>query len=135
MGQHALVNRVVLGAIVLFVVALTIRTDAQVGPSRKILIQHDLDIAGYETILNEASIPLGGREGKHRHPGSFVAYLLEGEVTFEMVGQPSKTLKPGDSIFVPTGQVHEGINTGKTPAKALVTFFVKKGVTLTTAAQ
>ena len=132
--RHTLSGRVVIAAVVVLLIGLTMRSDAQVGPSRKVLIQRDLDIPGYEVILNEASLPVGGREGKHRHPGAFVGYLLEGEMTLEMEGQPSTTLKAGDSAFVPAGQVHEGINTGKVPIRALVTFIVKKGATLTTPA-
>ena len=132
--RHTLSGRVVIAAVVVLLIGLTMRSDAQVGPSRKILIQRDLDIPGYEMILNEASLPVGGREGKHRHPGAFVGYLLEGEMTLETEGQPSTTLKAGDSAFVPAGQVHEGINTGKVPIRALVTFIVKKGATLTTPA-
>ena len=132
--RHTLSGRVVIAAAVVLLIVLTMRSDAQVGPSRKILIQRDLDIPGYEMILNEASLPVGGREGKHRHPGAFVGYLLEGEMTLETEGQPSTTLKAGDSAFVPAGQVHEGINTGKVPIRALVTFIVKKGATLTTPA-
>lgn len=132
--RHTLSGRVVIAAVVVLLIGLTMLSDAQVGPSRKILIQRDLDIPGYEMILNEASIAVGGREGKHRHPGAFVGYLLEGEMTLETEGQPSRTLKAGDSVFVPAGQVHEGINTGKVPIRALVTFIVKKGATLTTPA-
>jgi quercetin dioxygenase-like cupin family protein len=132
--RHTLSGRVVIAAVVVLLIGLTMRSDAQVGPSRKILIQRDLDIPGYEMILNEASIAVGGREGKHRHPGAFVGYLLEGEMTLETEGQPSRTLKAGDSAFVPAGQIHEGINTGKVPIRALVTFIVKKGATLTTPA-
>ena len=132
--RHTLSGRVVIAAVVVLLIGLTMRSDAQVGPSRKILIQRDLDIPGYEMILNEASLAVGGREGKHRHPGAFVGYLLEGEMTLETEGQPSRTLKAGDSVFVPAGQVHEGINTGKVPIRALVTFIVKKGATLTTPA-
>jgi quercetin dioxygenase-like cupin family protein len=128
-------NHLIAAVSVILLIGLTTHSDAQVGPSRKILIQRDLEIAGYETILNEASIPVGGREGKHRHPGAFLGYLLEGEMTLEMEGEPSKTLRAGDSVFVPAGKVHEGINTGKTPIRALVTFVVKKGVPLTVAAQ
>jgi len=132
--RHTLSGRVVIAAVVVLLIGLTMRSDAQVGPSRKILIQRDLDIPGYEMILNKASIAVGGREGKHRHPGAFMGYLLEGEMTLETEGQPSRTLKAGDSVFVPAGQVHEGINTGKVPIRALVTFIVKKGATLTTPA-
>ena len=98
--RHTFSGRVVIAAVVVLLIGLTMRSDAQVGPSRKILIQRDLDIPGYEMILNEASIAVGGREGKHRHPGAFVGYLLDGEMTMETEGQPSRTLKAGDSVFV-----------------------------------
>ena len=114
------------------VIGLTSRSDAQVGLNRKILLQQDLDIPGYETILAEAFVAVGGREGKHKHPGTLIGYILEGEMDLELEGHPTKSLKPGDSLLIPAGQVHEGINKGKVPIKALVTFVVKKGEPLTT---
>jgi len=39
---------------------------------------------------------------------------------------------PGGSLIVGPGKVHEGINRGNTPIKALVTFIVEKGKPLST---
>ena len=38
-----------------------------------------------------------------------------------------RTFKAGDSVLIEPGQVHEGINKGGVPMKALVTFIVQKG--------
>ena len=45
-------------------VGLTSHSDAQVGLNRKILLQQDLDIPGYVSILAEAYIAVRGREGR-----------------------------------------------------------------------
>jgi quercetin dioxygenase-like cupin family protein len=42
-------------------------------------------------------------------------------------GQPTKILKPGDPVLIEPRQVHEGINKGSVPVKALVTLIVEKG--------
>ena len=131
MAQQTWIGRLMFTVLVL-VIGLTSRSDAQVGLNRKILLQQDLDIPGYETILAEAFVAVGGREGKHKHPGALIGYILEGEMDLELEGHPTKSLKPGDSLLIPAGQVHEGINKGKVPIKALVTFVVKKGEPLTT---
>ena len=131
MTQQTWIGRLMFTALVL-VIGLTSRSDAQVGLNRKILLQQDLDIPGYETILAEAFVAVGGREGKHKHPGALKGYILEGEMDVELEGHPTQSLKPGDPLLIPAGQVHEGINKGKVPIKALVTFVVKKGEPLTT---
>ena len=131
MAQQTWIGRLMFTVLVL-VIGLSSRSDAQVGLNRKILLQQDLDIPGYETILAEAFVAVGGREGKHKHPGTLIGYILEGEMDLELEGHPTKSLKPGDSLLIPAGQVHEGINKGKVPIKALVTFVVKKGEPLTT---
>jgi quercetin dioxygenase-like cupin family protein len=99
---------------------------------RKILLQQDFEVPGYEVLLVEATLPVGGREGKHTHPGTMVGYLLEGSMDLEVEGKPTLSLKAGDSAMVEAGKVHEGINRGRVPTKALVTFIVQKGKPLTT---
>jgi quercetin dioxygenase-like cupin family protein len=44
-------------------------------------------------------------------------------------------LKAGDAILIEPRQVHEGINKGNVPVKALVTFIVEKGKPLSTPAK
>jgi quercetin dioxygenase-like cupin family protein len=110
------------------------RSDAQVGLERKILLQQDLAIQGFETILAEVTIAVGGREGRHLHNGTLIGHILEGELTLELQGEPTKIVKAGESVLIPPLQVHEGLNKGGVPIKALVTFVVEKGKPLTTPA-
>ena len=99
---------------------------------RKVLLQQDFQMPGYQVLLVEATIPVGGREGKHTHPGTMVGYLLEGAMDLEIEGKPTQTLKAGDSVMVESSKLHEGINRGRVPTKALVTFIVEKGKPLST---
>ena len=105
---------------------------AQVGIDRKILLQQDLNIPGYETLLVAVTIAVGGREGRHTHAATLVGQIQEGELTLEQEGLPTRTYKAGESVIIKPGQIHEGINRGKTPIKALVTFIAEKGKPLTT---
>ena len=50
----------------------------QTGLERKVLLQQDLNIPGYETLLVEVTLAPGGREGRHTHPGTLVIYIVEG---------------------------------------------------------
>lgn len=94
---------------------------------RTILQRQDLaGFPGYELLFVEATIPVGGREGRHTHPGTMVGYLTQGTFTMEVEGKLTD-YEPGASVVVGPGVVHEGINRGKTPIKALVTFIVPKG--------
>jgi quercetin dioxygenase-like cupin family protein len=106
---------------------------AQAGPEREFLLQEDLAIPGYQIVLTEATLAVGAREGRHTHPGTLVGHMIEGELTLEQEGKPTVVLRPGDSVLVQPGQVHEGINTGDVPVKALVTFVVEKDKPLSTA--
>ena len=105
---------------------------AQTGVERKVLLQQDLTIPGYEAVLVGVTIAVGGREGKHTHAGTLVGQVQEGELTLEKQGLPTQTFKAGDSFAVSPGQIHEGINNGKTPIKILVTVVNEKGKPLTT---
>jgi quercetin dioxygenase-like cupin family protein len=130
-------QRLTLGVVVASVVmtALARHADAQVGLERTIVLQQDAAIPGYETVLAEVSIAVGGREGRHSHSGTLVGYILEGELTLELEGKPTKIVKAGEAVLIEPLQVHEGFNKGSVPIKALVTFIVEKGKPLTTPAQ
>jgi len=65
--------------------------------------------------------------GKHTHPGEELGYVLEGTLLLEIEGAPARTLKAGDSFFVPAGKPHDGKNTGSGPAKVLATYIIEKG--------
>jgi quercetin dioxygenase-like cupin family protein len=84
--------------------------------------------------MGVTEIPPGGREGRHTHPGALVAYIQEGELTLTMEGNPTMTYKAGDSFFIEAGKIHEGINNGASPVKALAIFVVEKGKPVTSPA-
>jgi len=107
----------------------------QPAVQRKVLMTQDLTIPGYQTVVVSVEIPVGGREGRHTHPGAVVAYILEGLLTLDSEGKPTMTYKAGDTFYVEGGKIHEGINSGSSPVKAIATFVVEKGKPLTSAAQ
>jgi quercetin dioxygenase-like cupin family protein len=45
--------------------------------------------------------------GRLTHPGVETSYILEGNLTLKIDGQPDKQLKARDSFEVPAGFVHE----------------------------
>lgn len=117
--------------------ALLLATPAAQQPTvtRKILLKEDSAIPGYEEDLVTVEIPVGGREGRHTHPGSVMIYVQEGTLTFDCEGKPTATYKPGDALYVEPGKIHEGINNGKTPVKVLASFVLKKGMPMTSQVQ
>ena len=110
---------------------------AQNQPSvtRKVLMQQDLNVPGYTTALISVEIPVGGREGRHTHPGTLIVYVQEGTLTLDYEGKPTKSYGAGETFSVEPGKIHEGINKGNTPIKALASFIGEKGKPITTQVQ
>lgn len=102
---------------------------------RKSLLQQDLPIPGYQSIVNLVEIPVGVKEIRHTHPGTLIGYMLEGTLTLEHEGRPTATYKPGESFLVETGKIHQGINAGSVPVKLVATLIVEKGKPMSTAAE
>ena len=99
---------------------------------RTVLLQHDTSVPGYEAVLVSVEIPAGGREGRHTHPGVAMIHVLEGTLSLDYEGKPQANYKAGDSFYVDAGKVHEGINKGTAPVKAIATFIIPKGQPVTT---
>ena len=99
--------------------------------TRKVLMQQDVQ-TGNTMVLIEVTIPVGGREGKHTHPGPLMVYVKSGAISLDYEGKPNVTYKAGESFFVEAGKIHEGINRGTEPAVALATGVAPKGQPLTT---
>lgn len=87
---------------------------------------------GFEAVLVRVELPVGAREGRHTHPGLLLINVEEGTLTLDYEGKPSTDYKPRGSVVVESGKVHEAINMGNTPIKAIATFVIPKGATLTT---
>jgi quercetin dioxygenase-like cupin family protein len=99
---------------------------AQAPVVRKVLKQEDTT-PGQTMALISVEIPVGSREGKHTHPGALMVYVTDGAITLEYEGKPNQTYKAGDTFFVEAGKVHQGINMGNVPSKALATYAGPKG--------
>ena len=101
---------------------------------RKVLMQQDVP-NGAQLAVVSVEIPVGGREGRHTHSGPLIVYVQEGALTLDYEGKPTVTYKVGETFFVESGKIHEGINNGTVPIKALASFVTPKGAPLTTQAQ
>ena len=81
---------------------------AVAGVKNTDLVMRDLDGAPNRTfIVASGEIPVGGVAIPHSHQGDTYHYLLEGEWQVE-VGGKALTLKPGQGIFHPRGEIHGG---------------------------
>jgi quercetin dioxygenase-like cupin family protein len=97
------------------------------GFKRVELQDRDLSIPGRHAVQARAEFIPGGAIGRHTHPGEELSVVLEGQLLLEVDGQSARTLKAGESFFIPAGVVHAGKNTGKGKAVVLATYVVEKG--------
>ena len=88
---------------------------------------------GYSTVTAIAEVPAGGAAGRHSHPGVETGYVMEGELTLEIDGEPAKVLKAGNSYQIPAGAVHDA-KAGDKPFKVLAIYIVDKTKPLATPA-
>ena len=97
---------------------------------RKVLMQEDAP--GGQTLSTvEVTIPVGGREGKHTHPGPLIVHVISGAFSLDYEGKPNITYKAGETFLAEPGHVHEGINMGTVPAVGIATLVTPKGGPLT----
>lgn len=99
----------------------------QPGFTRKMLQDQNLGMSDRHAVQVVAEFVPGGVAGKHTHPGEELGYVMEGTLELQVSGQPPRTLKAGETFFVPAGVVHDGKNVGSGPAKVLATYIVEKG--------
>ncbi len=98
------------------------------------LQKFDVPGTNYETVIGLAEVVANVNIGRHTHPGPESGYVLEGEMTLLIDGQPPRPLKAGDSYLVPAGAIHDG-KSGPTGAKVIATYVVEKGKPLATPAK
>lgn len=60
---------------------------------------------GPRIMIVEVSFATGGIGAEHEHPHDQATYCLSGEFRFT-VGAETRTLRPGDSVFIPGGTRH-----------------------------
>ena len=131
------IARLLMTIVVAMLVGLAARAVVAQQPAveRKVLLQQDVTIPNYQNVLVAVTIPVGGREGRHTHPGTAIVHVMEGALTLDHDGRPSTTYQAGETFYVDAGKVHEGINKGSAPVRAIASFVVEKGKPLTTQAK
>src|SRR6202040_2826534 len=72
-------------------------------------------------LVRLQSVTLPAKEGNnfHRHPGDQWSVVQEGEVTLTIKGEEPRTLKVGDSAYIPRGTVHRNQNLTDKPARTI----------------
>ena len=99
---------------------------------RNIVLKEDISVPDREGLMATVELPPGAAEGKHTHFADVFGFVLEGAIVLEIEGKPTVTLKAGDVFHIPSGKVHQGINSGSATAKLAVVFVAEKGKPLTT---
>jgi quercetin dioxygenase-like cupin family protein len=105
------------------------------GINRVDLQQHDLSVPGREVIQNRVEITPEAFPFKHFHYGEEIIYVLEGELEYQIQGEPARTVKAGEALMVPAKAVHAVKNVGGGAGAELATFVVEKGKPLITLAE
>jgi len=87
--------------------------------TRKAVFQQDLPqvaMDGWQVTAVELTIPPGAGSQKHRHPGFVLGYVLEGELKFQVEGQPETVIPAGQMFYEPPGSVH-AVSASASPTK------------------
>ena len=92
------------------------------------------DYPGKEGRMIEVSYPPGAQDMVHRHDAHAFVYVLEGQIVMQLKGQPSVTLKAGQTYYEGPADVHVvGRNASNTePARFVVVFLKGKGAPILT---
>jgi quercetin dioxygenase-like cupin family protein len=104
------------------------------GINRVDLQQHDLSVPGREVIQNRVELSPEAPPLRHFHYGEEIIYVLEGELEYQIDGEETRTVKPGEALTVPAQAVHAVRNVGSGTGTELATFVVEKGKPLITLA-
>ena len=69
-------------------------------------IKEKLDGKEATATAVEVTIEPGKAGVPHRHPGSAIGYVVEGEYELGINDQPTKVLKAGETFYEPAGCLH-----------------------------
>ncbi len=88
--------------------------------------------AGYHSVTVKTTVDKGGTVLPHTHPGIEMSYLLDGQGTLKIAGQPDHMIKAGDSFAIPAVAVHSLVNTGLGAITIITTYVLEKDKPLAT---
>lgn len=97
------------------------------GLTRTLVGRADVSVPGREAVVARVEVAPGAKAGRHTHPGDEISYVLEGEATLLIDGQPPRIVKAGESFVIAAGVVHDAHNDGAAPIKLVGVYVVEKG--------
>ena len=71
----------------------------------------------------------GQQSRAHRHPGFVLGYVIEGELRFQIAGQPQQIIRTGETFWEPPGALHRVAESAYTdrPARFLAIVIADSG--------
>jgi quercetin dioxygenase-like cupin family protein len=94
---------------------------------REMVGRADVSVPGREAVIARVEVAPGGKAGRHTHPCDEISYVMEGEATLLVDGQPPRKVKAGESFVIPAGVVHDAHNDANVPIKLVGVYVVEKG--------
>ena len=81
-------------------------------------------VEGKKVIIKQFTLPAGYVGGRHSHPGQVFVYVLDGELTVDVDGEPRQSFAAGDVFEEPVGRAMQGRNLDASSPAAIVVFQV-----------
>ncbi|MBP9936477.1 MAG: cupin domain-containing protein [Pyrinomonadaceae bacterium] len=83
-------------------------------------------ISGKEVLMIKVEYPPGGADPVHKHNAPGFIYVLDGSIVMQVKGGAEVTLKPGQTFYESSDDVHVvGRNASKTKPAQFLVFLVK----------
>ena len=118
-------------AILLVLACVPVQRAQEAGAKRNILTRQDLSgFPGHEGVVAQVEFAPGAHEPKHTHPGDIFGYVLEGEMVFELEGEPPRVIRAGETFWEPGGDVihyQDGNNRDDINVRYVVTMLCAPG--------
>ncbi|HEV2300646.1 MAG TPA: cupin domain-containing protein [Stellaceae bacterium] len=96
------------------------------GIKRTILQSHAVPGTNYKFVEAVTEVGPNAVVPRHTHPGPEIMYVLQGSLTLEVEGAPTRQLTPGQTAYNPPGIPHGG-RAGPDGVTFLVTWVVPQG--------
>jgi quercetin dioxygenase-like cupin family protein len=95
------------------------------GSPGQLLTQPLADLPGREVRISLLDREPGSSSARHRHPGHHTfGYVLEGTYEFGINGEPSRTLKAGETFYEPPTAVHSTSRNPSTDKRTKILVFM-----------
>jgi quercetin dioxygenase-like cupin family protein len=116
------------------IAALLVSTGAfaQVGAVHRAPLEEQAYPSGYHSVTVKTTVDRGGTVMPHTHPGIEMSYIMEGQGTLKIAGQPDRPVKAGDSFAISAVAIHSLVNTGKGAITIITTYVLEKDKPLAT---